>query len=112
MPNDNNNNIPKSCSRLEEIANEARAKLIRDNVYQDVAGQRYTSTHVNATQGGGGIDDRQNQKGKGTGEFLDTSKGGGSLDVNGRADVGGSGRKNLLTLNKYSADEPYDCFLN
>ena len=102
MTNDNLNNTPKSCNRLEEIAKQARENLIRDNIYQDELGKRYTVVDPNATQKTGGIDDRTNEKGKGTGEFLDTSKGGGSLDINGRVDVNGSGRNALLTLNKYS----------
>lgn len=109
--NDNQNNIPNSCNRLTEIADKAREQLLLANVYQNIEGKRYDVTHVNATQGQGGIDDRQNAKGKGTGNYLDTSNGGGSLDINGRADVFGSGRTRLLQLNKYSKDKPYDCFL-
>ena len=108
---DNNNTTPKSCNRLEEIAEDQRNRLLTENIYQDKLGKIYGATHPNATQEQGGIDDRNNIKGKGTGEYLDTSKGGGSLDIFGRPDVQGSGRNNLLLLNKYNADNPYDCFL-
>ena len=108
---DNLNTIESSCDRLTAIANKARLDLITKNIYQDATGKQYTSTHPNATQAKGGIDDKSNQKGKGTGEYLDTSKGGGSLDVNGRIDVGTSGRNALLTLNRYSKDNPYKCII-
>ena len=108
---DNNNNVPKSCSRLEEIAEKARLGLISQNVYQNENNKRYGVTHPNATQETGGIDDRTNAKGKGTGEYMDTTNGGGDADINGRADVAGSGRKRLLQNNKYSKDNPYDCFI-
>jgi hypothetical protein len=108
--NDNLNTTPQSCNRLEEIAKEARERLIRDNIYQNQLNKIYGVTHPNATQEKGGIDDRKNNKGKGTGDFLDTSKGGGNYDINGRSDVLGSGRKALLQLNKYTSKNPYDCF--
>lgn len=108
---DNLNNTPRSCNRLQDIAEEARHRLITQNLYQDEVGKRYEAGHPNATQQGGGVDDRLNTKGKGTGEFMDTTNGGGYYDINGRPDVGGSGRKNLLENNKYSKDKPYDCFM-
>lgn len=113
MPrNDNNNALPDSCSRLTEIANQARERLIKLNVYQNQAGKMYGAEHPNARQINGGADDPLNIKGKGTdGGYLDTSNGGGYYDIYGKPEVQGSGRKNLLLKNKYSADNPYDCFI-
>jgi hypothetical protein len=109
--NDNNNRLGRSCDRLGDIASKAREQLILQNVYQDLSGKRYNSTHPNATQAQGGIDDRLNAKGKGTGEYLDTSNGGGSIDINGRPELGGGGRLDALTKNIYTKDNPYDCFI-
>lgn len=108
--NDNNNKLEDSCSRLEKIANEARIKLITQNIYQDEESKRYDARHPNATQKQGGYDDRRNNKGKGTGKYLDTSNGGGYTDINGRSDVGG-GRIATLQKNKYTPDKPYNCFI-
>jgi hypothetical protein len=102
--NDNNNVNPKSCNRLEEIANEARKKLLTENIYQNETGKSYDSRHPNANQSKGGVDDRQNAKGKGTGQYMDSSNGGGSADI--------SARTNALLKNKYTKDKPYDCFIN
>lgn len=110
MANDVNlNNIPDSCDKLSKIADEARNKLITLNIYQNQSGKKYSAQHPNATQKQGGIDDVNNVKGKGTGVFLDTSNGGGKLDIEGRVDVIGSGRKRLLMLNKYTQDKKYEC---
>lgn len=113
MVNDNNNRLGRSCTRLEEIAEEARKQLLLRNVYQNQTGRIYNETHPNASQAPGGSDDRLNIKGKGTnGGFLDTSEGGGYYDINGRPDVDGSGRNNLLQKNIYRKENPYDCFPN
>ena len=108
---DNNNRLGRSCDRLGEIADTAREQLILQNVYQDISGKRYNSTHPNATQAQDGVDDRLNAKGKGTGGYLDTTSGGGSIDINGRPELGGGGRLEALTKNIYTKDNPYDCFI-
>ena len=71
----------------------------------------YTATHPNATQAQGGVDDRLNSKGKGTGEYLDTRNGGGSVDINGRPELGIGARQDAFTKNIYTRDNPYDCFI-
>ena len=109
--NDNNNRLGRSCDRLSEIAEIARQNLVTQNIYQNVEGKTYTSRHPNATQVQGGVDDRTNIKGKGTGEYLDTRGGGGYYDINGRPELGGGGRNALLSKNIYTADNPYDCFI-
>ena len=108
---DNNNRLGRSCDRLGQIGDEARQNLITQNIYQDQIGRRYTATHPNATQAQGGVDDRLNNKGKGTGEYLDTRNGGGSVDINGRPELGIGARQDAFTKNIYTRDNPYDCFI-
>ena len=110
--NDNNNRLGRSCTRLEEIAEQARQQLLLRNVYQNSVGRIYNENHPNALQTPGGSDDRLNIKGKGTAGYLDTENGGGYYDIYGRPDVDGSGRNNLLLKNIYSKENPYDCFPN
>lgn len=108
---DNNNDLGRSCDRLGQIAAESRERLLTENIYQDKSGKRYNTTHPNATQAQGGIDDRGNHKGKGTGEYMDTTKGGSSIDINGIPELGGGGRQDALRKNIYTKDKPYDCFI-
>jgi hypothetical protein len=110
---DDNNLLGRSCSRLEEIANEARKNLLLQNVYFNESSKKYDVNHPNANQSQGGVDDRLNIKGKGTfGGYLDTTNGGGYYDINGRPDVDGSGRNRLLAKNLYNRDKPYDCYVD
>ena len=109
--NDNNNRLNPSCDRLGQIAEEARQGLITQNVYQDISGKRYDATHPNATQAQGGVDDRLNVKGKGTGEYLDTTNGGGYTDQFGKPELGIGARQDAFTKNIYTRDNPYDCFI-
>lgn len=97
-----------SCSRLEEIALKAREDLIIKNNYNDV--NYYSSTHPNATVLGGSADDPNNNKGKGTGVFLDTSSGGSHVDVYGIPSLGLYGRS-AIEENAYSDQKKYDCFI-
>lgn len=108
---DNNNRLKSSCDRLSEIADKARENLITQNVYQNLPGKSYNSRHPNATQEQGGVDDRNNIKGKGTGQYLDTTNGGSSVDVNGKPELGIGGRADAQTKNLYTSDNPYDCFI-
>lgn len=75
-------------NRLEQAAIAARNTLIAINGYDNVAdANNYTATHTRA------LSDQQTPVyGKGTGVFLDTYNGGGSLDVYGNSVYGGSGR--------------------
>jgi len=99
-----------SCELLTKIANEARAKLMASNVYNNEVDKQYSVTHPNATQAFGGSDDPFNAKGKGTGVYLDSYAGGSNIDINGRPDVLNSGRKGIYS-NLYTPDKPYDCFV-
>lgn len=110
--NDNLNNIETSCSELSRIADEQRKKMIQTNAYSYLdSSKQYSATHPNAMVTKGGSDDPMNIKGKGTGQYLDFSNGGGYYDIYGRADVMDSGRLRMLQKNKYTADKPYNCFI-
>jgi hypothetical protein len=77
-----------SSNRLEQAAIATRNSLIAINNYDNVAdANNYTATHTRA------LSDQQTPvNGKGTGVFLDTYNGGGSLDIYGSAAAAGSGR--------------------
>jgi len=100
-----------SCDRLTEIADKQRAELAALNAYQNSNGKQYNASHPNATQETGGNDDPLNIKGKGTGTAFDTVNGGGYYDINGRADVNGSGR-NAHYTNEYNLTKHYDCVID
>jgi hypothetical protein len=66
-------------SKLEEIAIAKRKELIAGNTYNSVSDtNKYSATHTRAMS-----DNTTPVNGKGTGVFLDTYNGGGSLDING-----------------------------
>lgn len=112
MQTDNNQNLNKSCNQLEKIAEIARERLIKLNIYQKESGKKYESTHPNASQDTGDASyDPKNIRGKGTGQYLDTTNGGGYNDINGKAGFEGTGRIATLKKNLYNKDNPYDCFL-
>lgn len=97
-----------SCSKLEEIALKAREDLISKNNYNDV--NFYSTIHPNATIVAGNADDPNNDKGKGTGSFLDTSNGGSHVDQYGIPSLGLYGRSAIET-NEYTEQKKYDCFI-
>lgn len=110
--NDNLNNLEDSCNRLVRIADEQRKNMIITNAYSYLDSSKYYgANHPNATTQKGGTDDPLNIKGKGTGEYLDFTNGGGYYDIYGRPDVMDSGRLRLISKNKFSADKPYNCFI-
>ena len=77
-----------SSNKLEEAAIVSRNILIAINNYDNVDGaNNYTATHTRALS-----DQETPVNGKGTGVFLDTYNGGGSLDVYGNPAAAGSGR--------------------
>jgi hypothetical protein len=77
-----------SSNKLEQAAIAARTTLIAINNYDNVAdANNYTATHTKALS-----DTQTPVKGKGTGVYLDTYNGGGSIDVYGNPTYGGSGR--------------------
>ena len=100
-----------SCTKLEEIANQARQQLVQQNIYIDQSGLKYDMTHPNATQAQGGIDDPLNYKGKGTGGNFDTNNGGSIVDINGVPSLVGSGRNAIYTVNEYNPSNKYECFM-
>jgi len=82
-------------NKLEEAAIAARNTLIAINGYDNVAdANNYTATHTKALS-----DQKTPVKGKGTGVFLDTYNGGGSIDVYGNPTYGGSGRLPAIANN-------------
>lgn len=104
---DANNKI--SCDILSEIAEDRVNKLKAINVYS--ADNPYGATHVNALQATGAQDDPLNCKGKGTGNFMDTSNGGSFCDINGHPTVPGSGRNAAFNRNKFNPSNQYEaCF--
>lgn len=88
------------CKTATEIAKLQRAKMMSQNVYN--ASNPYSPTHVNALQKSGAQDDPMNRKGKGTGQWMDTTNGGSHYDIHGHPLVPNSGRNALLASNKYN----------
>jgi hypothetical protein len=77
-------------NELSQIAEQQRQKLIPKNDYKTV--NQYSSTNKDAMSDG-------DEYGKGTGSFLDTSKGGSSVDT--------LERKNEIKINEFQIDKPY-----
>lgn len=94
------NSNETSCETTKKIAEENRNKSFSSNVYSP--DNPYTGLHPNALQKNGSPDDPTNYKGKGTGNFLDTSNGGGYYDIYGHPKTPNSGRNALLASNRYS----------
>lgn len=83
-------------TKLEELAKEFRTENIIKNSYQNSDGKTYGATHANALSDG-------DNKGKGTSstsDSLNTSSGGGDMDINGNPEVPKSGRNALISLNE------------
>jgi hypothetical protein len=87
-------------SRLEELGDEYRKDNLIKNTYQNNESKKYSGTHPNATSDG-------DNKGKGTGNFLDTYNGGSDMDINGNPNEPGSGRIKNIAKNQYNEDNPY-----
>jgi hypothetical protein len=75
---------------LTKYADQERKKLIPKNDYKTE--NQYSSTNKDALSDG-------DEKGRGTGVFLDTANGGTKTDV--------LERKSEIVINKYKADNPY-----
>ena len=88
------------ASKLEELGDIFRKENIIKNTYQNAEGNAYGQKHSNALSDG-------DNKGKGTGIFLDTYNGGGADDIIGASNEPGSGRINNLIKNQYSESKPY-----
>lgn len=90
-------------SKLEEIAILKRKELIAGNTYNSASdANKYSATHTRAMS-----DNTTPVNGKGTGVFLDTYNGGGSLDINGSSDLPGSGRIKNKAANEYNDNKSY-----
>ena len=90
-------------SQLEINAIEARNQLIPFNTYNNEdESNTYGATHTRAKS-----DEITPIAGKGTGEFLDTNNGGGSIDIFGNPNFVGSGRIPLLASNEFDNDNEY-----
>jgi hypothetical protein len=81
-------NQPKN--KLTEVAEQIRKQQIARNDYQ--LGNQYGASSPDAQSDG-------DLQGKGTGVFLDTSRGGNSVDM--------AERKNEIKINQYQFDKPY-----
>ena len=105
--------------RLEIEALEMRKKLVQENDYQKGADHEYSSDHKDALSDGDPL-------GKGTGvplgvasrpgedpskgisyRNMDTKHGGGKYDIEGRPEVGKSGREQLMVMNLYNEASAY-----
>jgi len=92
-----------ASNKLEQAAIAARDALIPINTYKgDEAGNEYSATHSRALS-----DEETPVAGKGTGVFLDTYNGGGSVDINGASDAVGSGRIQNVAKNEFNKDNTY-----
>jgi hypothetical protein len=89
------------ASKLEELGKQFRTDNIIKNTYQNGEGNEYGAKHPNAKADG-------DNKGKGTGNFLDTYNGGSINDELGSSNEPGSGRIANVAKNKYSAEKPYE----
>ena len=90
-------------NQLEQIAIDRRNAILPINTYNasDNANQ-YGATHTRALS-----DSQTPVNGKGTGVFLDTANGGGSLDINGSPNAAGSGRLANVAVNEFNKDNQY-----
>jgi hypothetical protein len=88
-------------NELEQIAIQKRNELILSNIYT-LNSNQYSRTNTRALS-----DDETPIQGKGTGIFLDTANGGGSLDINGVPEEPGSGRIGNLAFNEFGEQNPY-----
>jgi hypothetical protein len=77
-------------NKLTEVADAIRKQQFARNDYK--LGKQYGATSPDAMSDG-------DEKGKGTGVFLDTLRGGSSLDA--------AERKNEIKINQYQFDKPY-----
>jgi hypothetical protein len=92
-----------ASNKLEQVALSERDALVTKNTYKgDDDSNNYSATHTRA------LSDQQTPvAGKGTGVFLDTYNGGGSLDINGSPDAAGSGRIQNKAFNQYNENNEY-----
>lgn len=87
------------CSKILDVAQQARERMLGKNIYS--VNNAYGPTHPNATVATT-ISDPLNKKGRGTGVRFDTVNGGNFFDV--------QARQNAIAQNKYSRNNQYNCF--
>lgn len=88
---------------LQDIAIAQRNKLLASNTYDNAdPSDNYTAKHTRALS-----DNLTPVQGKGTGIFLDTNNGGGSIDIYGNPAYAGSGRLPQLSANEFDAENTY-----
>ena len=91
-----------SSNKLEQAAIDARNTILPINTYNNDTGHEYSSTHSRALS-----DESTPINGKGTGVYLDTNNGGGSMDINGNPAAAGSGRIQNISSNEFNKDQRY-----
>lgn len=89
-------------SKLELVAIQQRATLLPSNVYNSESSNNYGVNHTRAKS-----DSLTPVQGKGTGVYMDTYNGGGSIDVYGSSLYIGSGRIGNITFNQYNTNAGY-----
>lgn len=90
-----------ASNKLEQAAIQQRSILIPQNTYNSSdQSQKYGAGHPNALSDG-------DNKGKGTGVFMDSYNGGADVDINGNPNYAGSGRLQNIAINQYDADNGY-----
>lgn len=89
-------------SQLEIVAIQQRATLLPNNYYNSETSNNYSVTHTRAKS-----DNLTPIQGKGTGIYMDTYNGGGSIDVYGSSTLIGSGRIGNITFNQYNSNSGY-----
>ena len=94
-----------ACTKLEQIANDARAAALARNNYS--IENPYGAQHPDATQQTT-AQDPMNRKGRGTGGVLDTSGGGNYTDIYGIPSLPNTGRNAIFNLNEYNPNNPYN----
>ena len=90
MPESERLDFSQPMNELGMVGEQQRGKLIPKNDYKAV--NPYSATNKDAISDG-------DEKGKGTGSFLDTTNGGSSLDI--------LERVNEIKINEYQKDKPY-----
>jgi hypothetical protein len=88
-------------NKLEQAAIDRRNALIPLNGYNNAsASNEYSATHPNSLSDG-------DNKGKGTGVFMDSYNGGDDIDINGNPNYAGSGRLQNQAFNQYNESKGY-----
>lgn len=89
-------------SKLELVAIQQRATLLPNNYYNVESSNNYGPNHTRAKS-----DNTTPIQGKGTGVYMDSYNGGGSIDIYGSSTAIGSGRIGNITFNQYNTNNGY-----